>query len=100
MYPSWSPTLNLCVIEARSSCSLWRTARGGAFRSSSSTSTACGGARRASSLVEFAVLVPAADKRLRLLASVAIDGDCLQAELPGLEVGFRDVFDAWRSRED
>ena len=49
---------------------------------------------RASSLVEFAVLVPAALKRLRLLAAIAIDGDCLQAELPRLEVGFHDVFHA------
>ena len=49
---------------------------------------------RASSLVEFAVLVPAALKRLRLLAAIAINGDCLQAELPRLEVGFHDVFHA------
>ena len=41
----------------------------------------------------FAVLVPAALERLRLLASVAIDGDRLQAQLPGLDVGFHDVVD-------
>src|SRR4051794_14663762 len=32
-------------------------------------------------------------KRLRLLAAVAIDGDCLDALLPGLEIGFGDIFD-------
>ena len=33
-------------------------------------------------------------ERLRLLAAIAIDGDCLQAQLPGLEIGFHDVFHA------
>src|SRR5580692_5152511 len=52
--------LNLCVIDARSSCSLCRTARGGAFISSGSGGAAAPGRR--SSLLEFAVFVPAADR--------------------------------------
>ena len=49
---------------------------------------------RASSLVEFAVLVPAAERGCDFLAAVAIDGDRFQAQLPGLDVGVGDVFDA------
>src|SRR6202522_3409227 len=51
--------LNLCVIDARSSCNLCRTARGGAFISSGSCGATVPG--RGSSLEEFAVFVPAAD---------------------------------------
>ena len=38
-------------------------------------------------------------QRLRFLAAVAIDGYCFQAELPGLDVGFADVFDRSILRE-
>ena len=47
---------------------------------------------------EFAVLEPTELSGCDFLRSVAIDGDRLQAQLPGLEVGLHDVFDAWRSR--
>ena len=39
---------------------------------------------------------PGGGERLRLLASVAIDGDGFEAELPGLKVGFGDFVDRCR----
>src|ERR1051326_1796946 len=35
-------------------------------------------------------------ERLRLLAAVAIDGDCLEAKLPSLDVGFGDFIHGGR----
>src|SRR5579885_2500344 len=78
MYPSWPPTLNLCVMEARSSCSLWRTARGGAFRFSSSCWDAATPVRDPSSFLDSAI---------------AVDGHRFQAQLPGLQVGLHNLFD-------
>src|SRR6516164_7922054 len=57
MYPSCPPTLNLWVTDMRSSGSLWRTARGGALKSSGS---AASWEERVSSPAEAAVLLPAA----------------------------------------
>ncbi len=45
------------------------------------------------SFVDFARGRAHGAERLRLLRSVAIDGDGLQSQLPGLDVGFADLFD-------
>ena len=79
------------MIEARSSCSLWRTARGGALRLSSSTCCAAAAAA-ASPFLRQRRRGAGRAQRLRLLASITVDGHSLQPQFPCLEIRLHDVF--------
>ena len=78
------------MTEARSSGNLWRTARGGAFRLASSLGAA--DAARGVFFLRERGRAAGGAQRLRLLASIAIDGHGFESQFPCLKIGLHDVF--------